>query len=166
MMNDRGERVSVFTRVVSTAVFFRFFQKRFSGFFFIFSTTATMPNSHGSSDEQPPCSTSSSSSSSSSSFTAPRSQQQRGHASPPAPTIGDLAGRLDGWSHPDDRMAVDGSRLAPTKYARPSWRPSNGDFRSARSPVRANVEVPFAMEPSALREFLWGEENRFFLNLI
>lgn len=72
-----------------------------------------------------------------------------------SPALGDLASRLEGWDHPDDRVAPDGARLRATKYAR-GWRPSRGDFRSERGPARPNVEVPFASEPSALREFLWG----------
>ena len=114
-------------------------------------------------DGSPSCS-----SSCSSAFRLPPSPMQRGqgrrrhHASPSAPAFGDLATRLEGWDHPDDRVAPDGARLRATKYVR-GWRPSRGDFKSERGPARPNVQVPFASEPSAIREFLWGKSFVLFL---
>lgn len=99
-----------------------------------------------------------SSSSSSLPLTPTQRHQNRRHA-PTAAIIGDLATRLEGWQHPDDRVSADGVRLPSTKYARASWRPRRGDFKSQRPPARPNVVVPFATEPSALREFLWGKEK-------
>ena len=65
--------------------------------------------------------------------------------------------RLDGWSNPDARVDADGVRLPSTKYARRAV-PRRDDARgAARAAAAANVTVPFAGEPTALREFLWGE---------
>ena len=114
--------------------------------------TATAPQL----DEEPSCS-----SSSSSAFRlppAPMMRREQRCASLSAPALGDLASRLDGLSHPDvERIAANGVRLSPTKYARPAWMISRGDPRAERGAGRPNVEVPFASEPGALREFLWGE---------
>ena len=140
-------------------------------FFFLFShlffsvekkkMSSASPNFND--DGSPSCS-----SSCSSAFRLPPSPMQRGqgrrrhHASPSAPAFGDLATRLEGWDHPDDRVAPDGARLRATKYVR-GWRPSRGDFKSERGPARPNVQVPFASEPSAIREFLWGKSFVLFL---
>ena len=81
------------------------------------------------------------------------------HPTPPSfasPALGDLATRLAGWDDPAvGAYAADGARLPSTKYARRGVVAAGGRS-AARPPPRANVAVPFASDPTPLREFLEG----------
>ena len=63
--------------------------------------------------------------------------------------------RLAGRANPDARVDADGVRLPSTKYARRAV--PRRDGRAARARPPPNVSVPFAADPTPLREFLWGE---------